>query len=145
MLARSTGRTAHLATTAPRWWLRYPFDPGDVALRIEIPTEYLFNAALALYDAFRGAVAIRGSAGLGVLHAALPADTEPKRVTRALEGLRHVLHGRRGRCLVVAAPPAVRREIDPWDLMHPVPLLHRIIEGLDPDQRSGLGYLPGGG
>jgi len=145
MLARSTGRAAHLTATAPRWWLRYPFEPGNVALRIEIPTEYLFNVALSLYDVFHGAVAIRGSAGLGVLYAGLPANTEPKRVTRALEGLRHVLHSRRGRCLVVAAPPAVRREIDPWDLMHPVPLLHRLVEGLDPDPRSGLGHLPGGG
>lgn len=144
MLAKATGILAHSATTAPNWWLRYPFDPGDVALRVEVPIEYLLNAVLALHDAFAGPVSIRGSAGLGVLHAALPGGSEPKRVSRALESIRHVLHNRNGRCQVVAAPPAVRQTIDVWDMVQDLPLLRRVADRMDPDRRPGPDHLASG-
>ncbi len=56
---------------------------------------------------------VRGAAGLGSVHAALPGSLTPERLTGILDGLRHVLMARTGHAVVVAAPPelAVRAEM----------------------------------
>ena len=46
--------------------------PGDTALRLEVPITDLHAAVYALRDAAGAPVPVRGSAGLGVVHAALP-------------------------------------------------------------------------
>lgn len=142
-LARVTG-LAGPAAAEPDWWPRYPFGPGDIALRIEVPIAHLLNAVLAVYDSFRVPLAIRGSASLGVLHVALPGTTDPGLVAGGLAGVRHVLRTREGRCEVVTAPPAVRHRVDVWDAVPHLPLLRRIKDGVDPAGRLAPGRLPGG-
>jgi glycolate oxidase FAD binding subunit len=138
------GDEATVERSAPPWWRRYPFGPGDTALRIEAPSHHLHAALYALHDAAGGPVPIRGSVGRGVVHAALPATLPADRVASIVTGVRTVLFARGGRCVVVAAPPAVRQVVDLWGHLTSLPRLRAAKEYLDP--RGGLapGRLPGG-
>jgi glycolate oxidase FAD binding subunit len=128
----------------PPWWRRYPFEPADVALRIEVPTTDLHAAVYALRDAAGAPVPVRGSAGLGVVHAALPGTTPPERVAAILDAVRGVLLARGGRCVVVAAPAAVRQAVDLWGELPALPLLRRVKEHFDPHRRLAPGRYTGG-
>ncbi|WP_239127654.1 FAD-binding oxidoreductase, partial [Asanoa siamensis] len=44
------GGDARAAETPPRWWHRYPFEPGEVALRLTVPINDLHAAIYALRD-----------------------------------------------------------------------------------------------
>ncbi|MEU8296137.1 FAD-binding oxidoreductase [Micromonospora sp. NPDC048909] len=128
----------------PTWWRRYPFAPGDTALRIEVPITDLHAAVYALRDAAGAPVPVRGSAGLGVVHAALPGSLPPDRVASILAAVRGVLVARRGRCVVLSAPAAVRRAVDLWGELTTLPRLRAAKEHLDPHHRLAPGRLPGG-
>ncbi|MFI7543713.1 FAD-binding oxidoreductase [Actinoplanes sp. NPDC049599] len=106
-LAKALGGTAAVTPTAPRWWGRYPFGREDVALRIAVPSADLHAAVYALRDVTGAAVPVRGSAGLGTVHAVLPGTLPPERVERILDAVRGVLLARGGRCVVIAAPPPI--------------------------------------
>ena len=129
---------------APEWWGRYPFAPGDTALRIEVPINDLHAAVYALRDAAGAPVPVRGSAGTGAVHAALPGALPPERVASILTAVRSVLIARRGRCVVVAAPAAVRRAVDLWGELPALPRLRSAKAHLDPHHRLAPGRLPGG-
>ncbi|MEV4479832.1 FAD-binding oxidoreductase [Micromonospora coxensis] len=135
---------ASVDNAAPPWWRSYPFGPGDTALRIEVPITDLHAAVYALRDAAGAPVPVRGSAGLGVLHAALPGTLPADRVASILAAVRGVLLARRGRCVVVAAPPTVRRQIDVWGEAAVIPRLRAAKDHLDPHRRLAPGRLPGG-
>ncbi|MFI1195920.1 FAD-binding oxidoreductase [Micromonospora sp. NPDC020750] len=138
------GDEATVDHSAPTWWRSYPFGPGETALRIEVPTTDLHAAVYALRDAAGGPVPIRGSAGQGVVHAALPGSLPAERVASIVTGVRRVLLARRGRCVVVAAPPPVRQAVDLWGELASLPRLRAAKEYLDPHQRLAPGRLPGG-
>jgi glycolate oxidase FAD binding subunit len=55
-----------------------------------------------------------------------------------------VLLARQGRCVVVAAPPPVRRAVDLWGELAALPRLRAVKEHLDPHRRLAPGRLPGG-
>ncbi|MEU8314907.1 MULTISPECIES: FAD-binding oxidoreductase [unclassified Micromonospora] len=129
---------------APEWWGRYPFAPGDTALRIEVPINDLHAAVYALRDATGAPVPVRGSAGSGTVHAALSGALPPDRVASILTAVRSVLIARRGRCVVVAAPAAVRRGVDLWGELPALPRLRSAKAHLDPHRRLAPGRLPGG-
>ncbi|MFY1688588.1 FAD-binding oxidoreductase [Plantactinospora sp. WMMB782] len=143
-LTRLLGGDARAESTAPAWWRRYPFRPDQVALRIEVPIHDLHAAVYALRDAAGSPVPVRGSAGLGVVHAALPADSSAQRVGTILDGVRAVLRARSGRCLVVAAPARIRAVVDLWGDLPDLPLRRRIKERFDPARRLAPGRYPGG-
>ncbi|MEO3928359.1 FAD-binding oxidoreductase [Micromonosporaceae bacterium B7E4] len=138
------GGDAQVAGAAPGWWRRYPFQPDQVALRIEVPIGDLHAAVYALRDAAGAPVPVRGSAGLGVVHAALPADSSPERVGAILGGVRAVLRARSGRCVVVAAPARIRDAVDVWGELPDLPMLRRVKEHFDPARRLAPGRYPGG-
>ncbi|MEU5675095.1 FAD-binding oxidoreductase, partial [Micromonospora sp. NPDC047753] len=50
---------ATIAHSAPTWWRRYPFAPGDTALRLEVPIGDLHAAVYALRDAAGAPVPVR--------------------------------------------------------------------------------------
>ncbi|MGY0007711.1 FAD-binding oxidoreductase, partial [Micromonospora sp. I033] len=99
-LAALLGPEAVVNHAAPEWWGRYPFAPGDTALRIEVPINDLHAAVYALRDAAGTPVPVRGSAGIGAVHAALPGSLPPERVASILAAVRGVLLARQGRCVV---------------------------------------------
>ncbi|MBF5032374.1 FAD-binding oxidoreductase [Micromonospora sp. ANENR4] len=138
------GAEAMVGHHAPEWWGRYPFAPGDTALRIEVPIGDLHAAVYALRDATGGPVPVRGSAGSGTVHAALSGALPPERVASILTAVRSVLIARRGRCVVVAAPAAVRRAVDLWGELPALPRLRSAKAHLDPHHRLAPGRLPGG-
>ncbi|MGC4774806.1 FAD-binding oxidoreductase [Micromonospora chalcea] len=138
------GAPAMVSHHAPEWWGRYPFAPGDTALRIEVPINDLHAAVYALRDAAGTPVPVRGSAGSGAVHAALPGALPPERVASILTAVRSVLIARRGRCVVVAAPTAVRRAVDLWGELPALPRLRSAKAHLDPHHRLAPGRLPGG-
>ncbi|AGL13807.1 FAD linked oxidase domain-containing protein [Actinoplanes sp. N902-109] len=111
-LAAAWGATAVMSSTAPRWWGRYPFEAGDIALRITVPMGELQAAFYALSDATGLPVPIRGSAGRGAMHAMLPGTMTPHRVEGILDAVRGVLLARDGRCVAISAPPATAGRID---------------------------------
>jgi len=110
-LAGSWGDAA-VASTAPPWWGRYPFDRSDVVLRLSVSPPDLPATVYALADAVGHLVPVRGSAGLGNVHAVLPGTLPPHRVESVLESLRHVLIARNGHAVVIAAPPALAARIE---------------------------------
>ncbi|MEW2588977.1 FAD-binding oxidoreductase [Micromonospora aurantiaca] len=138
------GAEAMVGHHAPEWWGRYPFAPGDTALRIEVPIGDLHAAVYALRDATGGPVPVRGSVGSGTVHAALSGALPPERVASILAAVRSVLIARRGRCVVVAAPAAVRRAVDLWGELPALPRLRSAKAHLDPHHRLAPGRLPGG-
>ncbi len=74
--------------------------------------EDLHAAVYALRDALGAAVPIRGSAGVGTVHAVLPGTLPPERIEAILESVRHVLMARSGRAVIIAAPPDIARNVD---------------------------------
>ena len=111
-VTRALGRGAAVTATAPPWWGRYPFRPADVALRISVRIADLHAAVYALADAAGGPVPVRGSAGVGTVHAVLPGSLGPERIERILDSVRSVLMARSGEALIVAAPPEIARHVD---------------------------------
>ncbi|WDZ86279.1 FAD-binding oxidoreductase [Micromonospora cathayae] len=138
------GDTATVADSPPDWWRRYPFRPDDIALRVDVPLTDLHAAIYALRDAVGAPVPVRGSVGLGVAHAVLPGNTRVDRVASILTAVRQVLLARQGRCVVLAAPPAVRQGVDLWGELPALPRLLAAKRYLDPHQRLAPGRLPGG-
>ncbi|MEV0003368.1 FAD-binding oxidoreductase [Micromonospora sp. NPDC050980] len=143
-LAAVLGAEAVVNHHAPEWWGRYPFAPGDTALRIEVPAGDLHAAVYALRDAAGAPVPVRGSAGVGTAYAALPGALSPERVASILSAVRSVLIARQGRCVVVAAPAPVRRVVDLWGELPTLPRLRSAKAHLDPHHRLAPGRLPGG-
>ncbi len=111
-VARALGAAASVTETAPAWWGRYPFGAKDVALRISVRIADLHAAVYALADAAGGAVPVRGSAGVGTVHAVLPGTLEPDRIEAILDSVRAVLMARSGQALIIAAPPEIARYVD---------------------------------
>lgn len=123
----------------PRWWGRYPFGAGDVALRLIAAPADLHAAVYALRDAAGVPVPVRGSAGIGLAHAALSGSTPPARVSEIIDAVRGVLLRRGGRCVVVSAPPAIRAAVDLWGGAVDLPLQRQIKERFDPAGRLSPG------
>ncbi|BEL10430.1 FAD-binding oxidoreductase [Actinoplanes sichuanensis] len=104
-LAREMGASAVIRAEAPEWWGSYPFRPSDVALRLRVRSRDLHAVGFVLRDAVGSAVAVRGSVGAGVVHAVLPRGLSPARIGDIVAGLEQVLMARRGRAVIVTAPP----------------------------------------
>jgi glycolate oxidase FAD binding subunit len=143
-LTELLGGDARTASVPPAWWGSYPFEANDVALRLDVPITDLHAAVYALRDAAGTPVAVRGSAGLGVVHAALPGYYPPQRIAEILAAVRGVLLAREGRCVVVAAPPKIRAAVDLWGELPTLPLLRQVKDRFDPDHRLAPGRYTGG-
>jgi glycolate oxidase FAD binding subunit len=111
-LADAWGADAVVSPVAPAWWGRYPFGPADVALRLSTSPADLPATVYALSDAAGMPVPVRGSAGLGSVHAVLPGTFRPERIDQIMETLRHVLMARNGQAVLVSAPPSLAGRIE---------------------------------
>lgn len=138
------GGDAWISAAPPPWWGRYPFDSGDVALRLAVPISDLHAAVYALRDAAGATIPVRGSAGVGVVHAALPGDTQPERVAAVLTAVRGVLMARGGSCVVLTAPRRVRAAVDVWGEVAGLALLRQVKQRFDPEHRLAPGRFIGG-
>ncbi|HWS33278.1 MAG TPA: FAD-binding protein [Actinoplanes sp.] len=118
-LARQLGPRALIRESPPPWWGRYPFGGSDVVLRLRVRSRDLPAMGYVLHDAVGGPVAVRGSAGAGVVHAVLPATLSAARIGDIVVGLKQVLMARGGQVVILTAPPGLAHEMDmagPQDL-----------------------------
>lgn len=114
---------------APDWWGRLP--GGEVLAEVRaVPTA--LEALLAELAAMPAAQ-LRGSAGRGVWHAALPAED----ADQALGRLR-----RHADVVVLTAPEGV--SLRRWGPIPALPLMRRVKDEFDPDHRLSPGRFAGG-
>jgi glycolate oxidase FAD binding subunit len=149
--ARSETVQVLLDTTAadqasPAWWGRYPFESGDVGLKLTCSVGGLGG----LLDATRATAArhsvtlhVRGSAA-GVLHAGLPGDTPAGIVSSVVDELRAAASSYAGNVVVLTAPPATRDAVDLWGPVPGLALMRRLKDELDPPHRFSPGRFVGG-
>jgi len=123
----------------PGWWGELPWEPGGVGIRLTGALSRL----PALVKAATGAGAVvRGSAGVGVLHAGLPPD--PDLVGGALDDMRAAAHEAGGHAVVLTAPDPVRDRVDMWGPVPGIALMRRVKERFDPHARFAPGRFVGG-
>ncbi|HLL65144.1 MAG TPA: FAD-binding oxidoreductase [Micromonosporaceae bacterium] len=141
---RLLGGDASAAHRPPAWWGRYPFGADDIALRLAVPFTDLHAAIYALRDAAGMSVPVRGTAGSGVVYAALGAGTPPARVRTVVDAVRTTLLARGGSCVLLRAPDRVRAEVERGHSGAVLPLVRRVKERFDPRGRLAPGRLAGG-
>ena len=134
-LAAEIGGT--VAEQPPEWWGRYP--AAGTGLRLGIEPKALAALLTALHDTD---VALRGAAGIGVLHAEVPESTDPAAVADLVGDLR-------ARCdyaVLLQAPQEVRAVVDPWGPIDPgvLTLMRRTKDQFDPGHRLAPGRFVGG-
>ena len=131
----------------PDWWGSLPAG-SDRSVLVKATTE-LTGTGRLLDGVDRAAAAagttaaVRGSGGVGVLHAALP-GTDPAAVAAFVKALRDAAPAWRGSVVVLAAPPPVRSEVDSWGPVPGLDLMRRVKERFDPDAVLAPGRFVGG-
>jgi glycolate oxidase FAD binding subunit len=139
------GATAH--DTAPAWWGLPPWTPGEVALKLTHEIAGLPRLLDAL-DTAAGAhglrAAVRGAAGVGVLHAALPGDADPPAVAAVVDTVRGASAAWGGDVVVVDAPAPVKAALDVWGPVRGLDLMRRVKDQFDPEHRLAPGRFVGG-
>jgi glycolate dehydrogenase FAD-binding subunit len=133
--------------TTPEWWGRYPWQAGDVGIKLTAALSgvaSLLAAAGAARDHHDVPLRVRGSAGTGVLYAGLPASTDPAVVARIVAELRAAAEGAGGHAVVLTAPAPVRDQVDIWGPVPGLDLMRRIKQQFDPDGRLAPGRFVGG-
>ncbi len=137
---------AAVAGSPPPWWGRYPFEPADVALKIAVGAGRL-PAVLTTVRAAAGAdLAVRGSAGAGVVHVALPAGVEPAHLAEVVRAVRSTIGSSpgAGSCVVLVAPAPARAAVDSWGPVPGLELMRRVKQQFDPQGRFAAGRFVGG-
>lgn len=147
---RTAAAAAHLGGQVrpePAWWSRLPWRPGDVGIKLtsglsRVPT--LVERSLSSRDALSVPLAVRGSAGTGVLYAGFPGDIAPGVAATLVARLREATHECGGHAVVLTAPPAIRDRVDLWGPVPGLDLMRRVKRQFDPDGRFAPGRFVGG-
>ncbi|MFD2420921.1 FAD-binding oxidoreductase [Amycolatopsis pigmentata] len=143
------GEGARVSENAPDWWGRAPWEGGDVALRLT----HEIAGLPRLLDAFAETarrhglrVAVRGSAGVGVLHGVLSGvpDADPAGVAAVVTELREQAAAWSGDVVVLDAPPPVKAAVDVWGPVRGLHLMRRVKDQFDPGHRLAPGRFVGG-
>jgi glycolate oxidase FAD binding subunit len=121
----------------PDWWGRYPWEPGGTGIKV--------TAALSrIPDLLTTGIALRGSAGTGVLYAGSSPDTPPEEVAAVLDRLRVAARDAGGHAVVLTAPPPVRERVDLWGPVDGLALMWRVKQQFDPGGVLAAGRFVGG-
>lgn len=141
------GDDATDSESAPADGATYPWDTaatGDqrsIALKL---THRLSGLAEVLAEAAAVGAVVRGSAGSGVLYAALPGSTPPADAAAAVERLRLACLGHGGSTVVLDAPAGVKAAVDLWGPIPALDLMRRVKDQFDPEHRLAPGRFVGG-
>jgi len=143
------GPRAHATEEVPDGWGRYPWPvsaTGDRRATAMKLTFALAGLADVLTTARAGPVPVqvRGSAGTGVVYAAVEAGTSPDAVAGTVERLRSACMRRGGSLVVLDAPAAVKAAVDTWGPVTAQDLMQRVKDQFDPDHRLAPGRFVGG-
>ncbi len=146
-LRSQLGAEATESQDAPAGGATYPWDvaaTGDrrsTALKLTFVLSGLADVLAAATDA---GVTLRGSAGSGVVYAALGPDTAIDDVRTALARLRRACTDHGGTAVVIDAPAAVKAAVDVWGPVPALDLMRRVKDQFDPDHRLSPGRFVGG-
>jgi glycolate dehydrogenase FAD-binding subunit len=121
----------------PGWWGAYPWGDGGTGVKLTAPLSKVPD----LLAAARG-LAVRGSAGTGVLYAGLTGD--PATIVGIVERLRAAAVRAGGHAVVLTAAPEVRQIVDMWGPVNGLTLMRRVKEQFDPGHRFAPGRFVGG-
>jgi glycolate oxidase FAD binding subunit len=130
----------------PAWFGSLPLDADSTGLKVtsSLPgVGPVLGAAHRLAAAHGVALAVRGSAA-GVLHAGIPATTDPEAVAAVVVGLRAAASPYDGTVTVLTAPPEVRAQVDPWGPVPGLEVMRRLKHEMDPTHRLSPGRFVGG-
>jgi glycolate oxidase FAD binding subunit len=131
----------------PAWWSAYPWGPGDVGCKLTAALSavpVLLAAGRAARERHGVALALRGSAGTGVLYAGLPGTTDPDTVARIVGDLRAAATRAGGHAVVLTAPAPALSRVDMWGPVEGLHLMRRVKDQFDPDARFAPGRFVGG-
>jgi glycolate oxidase FAD binding subunit len=140
------GGDAAVTADPPDGFYRYPFGPADTGLKVTCTITGVgdvLDCAARLAREHDVQLAVRGSA-MGVLHAGLPAGTQPATVATVVDGLRATAAAHDGSLTVLTAPPDVRTGLDVWGPVPGLHLMRRLKDQLDPEHRLSPGRFVGG-
>lgn len=146
----AAGAPAEIRDSAPDWWGRFPFDAASgIGLRLSVEPASVGQLLTAAQDAADEAdlpLAVRGSAGVGVLHCGLPGDTDPRSAGTLIEKLRASAANLGGHAVLLRAPQAVKGIVDPWGPMPEglLTLMRRTKNQFDPNNLLAPGRFVGG-
>jgi glycolate oxidase FAD binding subunit len=139
---------AEVLDSPPDGFGAYPADPGAGTLIKLIAPVADLPYALAALDAAAEATGldpdVRGSSGVGVVYAGLPAGVRPDDAGAFLAALRGALASRDGTAVVLRAEPDVREVVGMWGPVAGLGLMRRIKERFDPGHRLAPGRFAGG-
>ncbi|NUR07069.1 MAG: FAD-binding oxidoreductase [Nocardioidaceae bacterium] len=123
------GAEAVVADETPAGWASYPWGAGETGVKLTFVLSGLRDVIEAAHEV--GAT-VRGSAGTGVVHAAL---TDPA----GLDVLRAVCGRHGGSAVVVDAPAEVKRSVDVWGPVPGLDLMRRVKDQFDAEHRLAPG------
>jgi glycolate oxidase FAD binding subunit len=86
---------------------------------------------------------LRGSAGTGVVYAALAPGTSPEEAASVVGKVRDTCTRAGGSAVVVDAPAAVKAAVDVWGPVPALDLMRRVKDQFDPDHRLAPGRFVG--
>ena len=136
-----------LATGEPDWWAAYPWRAGDCGVKLTSALSQLpglLAAAVTARERHGVALAVRGSAGSGVLYAGMPGETDPALAARVVEDLRAAAAEAGGHAVVLTAPAAIRDRVDLWGPVPGLAVMRRLKAQFDPGARFAAGRFAGG-
>lgn len=136
--ARSLLGDASVSEDEPDGWSSYPWRAGETGLKLTFVLSGLRDVLAVTRDV---GAAVRGSAGTGVVYAALD---RPDDVPAALDRLRSVCARHQGGAVVVDAPIEVKRAVDVWGPVPGLDLMRRVKDQFDPEHRLAPGRFVGG-
>ncbi|MCW2782375.1 MAG: glcE [Marmoricola sp.] len=140
-VAALLGGDTETADDGPPWRAVYPWTADEVALKL---TTQLSSVPDLLSDARRHGVAVRGSAGTGVLYGALPGDVDAGTAGKAVTALRNACVATGGSLTVLDAPADLKAGLDLWGEVHGLALMHQVKDQFDPGHRLSPGRFVGG-
>jgi glycolate oxidase FAD binding subunit len=151
-LVELLGTGASASPDLPAHWGRLPWDDDPAAGRATaLKATCALSGVAAVLGAARDAaaaagvgIALRGSAGSGVLHAALPAGADVAAVRAVVARLRDVCSAAGGALVVLDGPAEVKAGVDTLGPVPAVDLMRRVKERFDPDRRLAPGRFVGG-
>jgi glycolate oxidase FAD binding subunit len=142
-LAGELGPEAWVAEEPPSWWGRLPAatdgaTPRPVLLRT---TARLSGIPDLVRELGSHGATVTGSAGAGVLHAALPSGGT---VGPAVDAVRRVSTTLGGSTVVLDADPPTKAGLDTWGPVPAIELMRRVKAEFDPDRILAPGRFVGG-